>query len=371
MVVELTRELVRIPSVNPPGNEQVCAELVGQRLQDAGFRVERYPLGRDRMSVIARIGTGDHPPLCLTGHLDVVPTGAAAWQHPPFDGELDGARLYGRGASDMKSGVAAMIVAATGRRRSLERSPGIMLVLTAGEETGAEGAYDLVRRGVLGAAGAILVGEPTSNAPYVGHKGCFRFRGVASGVTAHSSMPQLGDNAIYKAARAIAALDRFAFEDRAHRQLGSPTLVVSQMQGGMNINSVPDRAEFCVDVRTIPDQNLAILRQRIAATIGEDLRIEPLVELPSVFSDPDDPWVQSVFEIAREVAGHEPATRTMPNYTDASVFTPALGAPTVVLGPGELEMAHRTDEWCSTDRLDQAVEIYNRILDAWAHRRLD
>jgi succinyl-diaminopimelate desuccinylase len=367
MVINLTRELVRIPSVNPPGNEQACAELVGRWLQDAGFRVEYYELDRGRSSVIARIGgTGQRPPLCLTGHLDVVPTGAAAWQHAPFDGELDGVRLYGRGTSDMKSGVAAMIVAATARARSLERSAGLVLVLTAGEEFGAEGAYDLARRGVLGAAGAIVVGEPTSNAPYVGHRGCFRFRAVASGVTAHSSMPHLGDNAIYKAARAIDALGRFVFEEEAHQQMGHPTLVVSQMQGGMNINSVPDRAKFCVDVRTIPDQNLAVLRHRIGTAIGNELTIEPLVELPGMFSDPDDPWVQSVFEIAHDVAGHRPATRTMPNYTDASVLTPAFGAPTIILGPGELEMAHRTDEWCSTDRLEQAVEIYNRILDAWA-----
>lgn len=367
MVIDLTRELVRINSVNPPGSEQACAEFLGRRLEDAGFRVERYELARGRMSLIARIGgTNDRPPLCFTGHLDVVPTGAAPWQYPPFAGELDGARLYGRGASDMKGGVAAMVVAATQRARSLERSAGLVLVLTAGEETGAEGAFDMAKRGVLGAAGAIVVGEPTSNAPYVGHKGCFRFRGVARGVTAHSAMPHLGDNAIYKAARAIGALERFAFGEPTHPEMGRPTVVVSQMQGGMNINSVPDRAEFSVDVRTIPGQDLTVLRKRIGTIIGDGLTIEPLVELPSMFTSPDDAWVQSVFEIAHEVARHEPATRTMPNYTDASVLTPAFGgAPTVILGPGELELAHRTDEWCSTDRLDQAVEIYKRILDAW------
>ena len=130
-------------------------------------------------------------------------------------------------------------------------------------------------------------------------------------------MPHLGDNAIYKAARAIDALGRFAFEEAAHQQMGRPTLVVSQMQGGMNINSVPDRAEFCVNVRTIPDQNLAVLRHRIDMAIGDELTIEPLVELPSMFSDPDDPWVQSVFEIAHDVAGRRrlaqcPTTRTPP-----------------------------------------------------------
>jgi succinyl-diaminopimelate desuccinylase len=365
--LDLTRELIRLDSANPPGNEEACAALCGRRLEEAGFRVERHPLAPGRPSLIARIGGArEGAPLCLTGHLDVVPTGAAPWQHPPFDAELDGARLYGRGASDMKSGVAAMVVAATRRAPRLERSAGLVLVLTAGEETGALGAFDLMQRHVLGTAGAIVVGEPTSNAPAVGHKGCFRFRAVARGVTAHSSMPELGDNAIYKAARAIAALERFTFEEAADRDMGAPTLVVSQMRGGMNINSVPDRAELDVDVRTIPGQDLAALRRRIEATIGDACMIEPLLELQSIFTSPQNAWIQSVFEIAREVAGHDPATRTMPYFTDASALTPAFGnPPTVLLGPGPPEMAHQIDEWCETDRLAEAVEIYQRILDRW------
>lgn len=367
MVIDLTRELVRIDTTNPPGNEKRAAELVARPLQNAGFDVERHEYAEHRTSLIARIGTvRDRAPICLTGHLDVVPVGAASWQHPPFTAELKNGRLYGRGTSDMKGGLAAMVVAAVRRARSLARSAGLMLVFTAGEETGAEGAAYLASHDLLGTAGAIVVGEPTANAPYVGHKGCLRFRCVARGVTAHSAMPELGVNAIYKAARAINTLENFDFKCLAHPQMGGPTLVVSQMQGGMNINSVPDRAEFAIDIRTIPGQDLADLHRRICATLGKDVTIEPIVKLQSIYTDPNDDWVQSVFEIVHDIAGHDGAPRTMPYYTDASILTPAFaGVPTLILGPGESAMAHRTDEWCSTERLNQAVEIYERILDAW------
>ena len=367
MVINLTRDLVRLDSCNPPGHERDCARLVGTKLEAAGFNVTFHEFAEGRTSLIARVGgNGVQRPLCLTGHLDVVPTGAQPWERDPFAGELDGERIHGRGTSDMKAGVAAMVVAAMNSARRLAGSPGLTLVLTAGEETGCEGALDLARRGVLGHAGAIVVGEPTSNQAYVGHKGCFRFRCVARGVTAHSSMPELGENAIYKAARAITALEHFDFADLHHPIMGHPTLVVSQMQAGMNINSVPDRAVIGVDVRTIPGQDSSGLRSQVQARLGPDIELEPIIELPSVFTSPADDWVQAVFERAREIAGAASSTRTAPYFTDAAVLGPAYGAPpTVILGPGEPHLAHQTNEHCLRSRIDQAVELYERLIDDW------
>lgn len=367
MVVELTRELVRINTSNPPGNERPCAEILGARLEAGGFTVERYEYADRRTSLVARIGgDGERPPLCFTGHVDVVPTGAAPWKKDPFAGEVDGDRIHGRGASDMKSGVAAMVVAALGSVKRLVRSPGLTLVLTAGEETGCDGARDLARRNALGSAGAIVIGEPTSNAPFIGHKGCLRLRCVTRGVTAHSSMPELGENAIYKAARAILALESFDFAEPNHPVMGRPTLVVSQVSGGMNINSVPDRTSFGVDVRTVPDQDLARLRTRLRNALGNDVAIEPIVEVPSMFTDADNDWIQSVFAVAQDIAGAAPATRTAPYFTDGAVLRPAYGEPpTVVLGPGEAAIAHQTDEYCTVSRLTEAVALYERLIDGW------
>jgi succinyl-diaminopimelate desuccinylase len=367
MVIDLTRELLRFDTRNPPGDERTCAAALGARLETGGFSVERFEYSEGRTSLIARIGgNADRLPLCFTGHLDVVPVGNTPWQRDPFAGDFDGDRIHGRGASDMKSGVAAMVIAALASARRLPGSPGLALVLTAGEETGCEGAMDLARRGVLGRAGAIVVGEPTSNAAFIGHKGCLRFRCMMKGVTAHSSMPELGDNAIYKAARVIGALERFEFGVPEHPVMGRPTLVVSQMLGGMNINSVPDYAEIAVDVRTVPDQDLAELRARLQSAVGPDTRIESIIEVPSIFSGADDDWIQSVFARVREIANVTPDIRTAPYFTDGAVLRPAYGEPpTVILGPGEATMAHQTDEYCLASRVSEAAAIYERLIDDW------
>ena len=370
MAVDLTRDLVRFDTRNPPGNEQACAEFLGRRLEAGGFAVERHEFAPGRTSLVARIGgAADRASLCFTGHLDVVPTGAAPWMRDPFAGELDGDRIHGRGSSDMKAGVAAMVAAALSFAKRLEGSPGLTLVITAGEETGCEGASDLARGNALGRAGAIVVGEPTSNAPLLGHKGCYRFRCITRGVTAHSAMPALGENAIYKAARAITALEQFDFDEPSHPVMGPATLVVSQVHGGLNINSVPDRAEIGVDVRTIPGQDLSRLRARVHATAGSEVEIEEILALPSIFTSADDNWITSVVAAVENIAGIAPATRTAAYFTDGAVLRDAYGGvPTVILGPGEAEMAHQTDESCSVSRVLESVAIYERLIDDWIRR---
>src|SRR6476659_5389725 len=129
--VSLTKDLLRFDTVNPPGRERDCAQMAGSLLKDWGFSVEYFEYGEGRTSVIARLGGSDKKaPLCLTGHLDVVPLGTRKWSKDPFAGEADGDKLYGRGSSDMKSGVAAMLLAAKTFSKKLNGTPGIVLVLT-------------------------------------------------------------------------------------------------------------------------------------------------------------------------------------------------------------------------------------------------
>ena len=176
--VALTQELVRIRTVNPTDPERPAAERLGKLLEDAGWSVSMHEFAPGRASVVLRrAGGSDAPPLCFAGHLDTVPLGAAAWRHDPFGGELAGDKLYGRGASDMKSGVAAIVSAALQLSRTRLRGPGMTLVLVAGEETGCEGAAHLARTpGALGRASALLVAEPTDNRPVIGHKGALWLR---------------------------------------------------------------------------------------------------------------------------------------------------------------------------------------------------
>ena len=156
--IQLTKELVRMNTINPPGREEPCARYLGALLEATGFRAKYHSFGEGRVSLIATIGgTGSKLPLCFTGHVDTVPLGAAPWRVDPFAGDTDGGMLYGRGTSDMKCGVAAFTIAALGMAKQLASTCGVSLVITAGEETGCEGAFHLYRDGVLGNAGALVV----------------------------------------------------------------------------------------------------------------------------------------------------------------------------------------------------------------------
>jgi len=366
--LELTQALVRFDTINPPGNERLCAEHLGSILNDAGFAVSYHEFAETRTSLVARIGgDADAKPLCFTGHIDTVPLGAAPWSVDPFAADIADGKLYGRGTSDMKSGVAAFVVAAIRLARELETGPGMVLIITAGEETGCEGAYHLAGLGnVLGDAGAIVVAEPSSNLPFIGHKGALWLKAVANGLTAHGSMPELGVNAIYKAARTISQLEDFDFNVARHPVLGKPTLNVGTVHGGMNINSVPDRAEVGIDIRTLPDQDHGDLCAHLSSYLGDDIAVEPVVDVGSVWTDPAEDWMLDVFDVMAEILGKMPEVCTATYFTDAAALTPAYGGPpTVILGPGEAAMAHQTDEYCVVDRIDQAVNAYVEIAKRW------
>jgi succinyl-diaminopimelate desuccinylase len=361
--VDLALELVRLDTVNPPGNEAIAADVLERRLQTAGFDVARHEHAPGRPSLIARLpGTDpDRAALCMTGHLDTVPLGGTPWGVEPF-GELRDGRLHGRGSSDMKGGVAAIVVAAE-RVAALGRGEaGLELVLTAAEETGCEGGLHLAGAGVLGRAGAVLVAEPTGGLPHVAHKGVVFVRASTEGASAHGSAPHLGRNAIYPLARAVTALSDLRFDVDAHPVLGEPTLNVGTIAGGTGINVVPDRAEAQIDVRTVPGLTGAAVLERLHAAVGADVALEAWIDLEPVVSDPDDPWVRSVVDLA----GGPPEPRGLTYFTDAAALVPAYGnPPTVIWGPGEAAQAHQTDEWADAAKIDTAADAFTEVARRW------
>ena len=365
--VSLTRDLLRFDTVNPPGRERDCAHRAGSLLEEWGFSVQFSEYEEGRTSVIARAGGSDsRAPLCMTGHLDVVPLGTRKWSKDPFSGEADGDRLYGRGSSDMKAGVAAMLIAARTFAKKLNGTPGLVLVLTAGEENGCIGSRHLATLPrLMGKAGAIVVGEPTSNYPMVGHKGSIKFHAAFTGVSAHGSMPQLGVNAIYKAAKAIAKLEEFQFGVKEHPVMGLPTMNVGTVEGGSGVNLVPDLAKIGVDIRTVPGVDHEALLSRLKKLLGE-AELTVFADSRAVWTEPDEEWVQRVFGICKPILKETPVARTAPYMTDAANLRKVYaGAPAVVLGPGEAAMAHQTDEYCNMERIRQSVAIYEALIRDW------
>ena len=365
--VSLAQELIRFNTVNPPGQEEACARHIGAILEGAGFQTEYHPHTPGRPSLIARRGgDGDKPALCLTGHTDTVPLGAGEWSFDPFCGEVSGGKLLGRGSTDMKAGVAAIISAAVALAERLDGTPGVELVITADEECGCNGARMLADKRLLGRAGAIVVAEPTANAPWLGHKGVLRFDALARGVTAHSSMPEEGRNAIYLAVQAIEALQAFQFGVPPHPVLGAPTLNVGWIEGGMNVNSVPDRAAFGVDIRLIPDMDLPELKRRLRAAVGPNMEVRFGTEAEAVWTEPDEPWMAGIRDLVAATIGAEPALAAAPYFTDGAALRDGYGGPpTVVLGPGEPRQAHQTDEFCYVSRIEDAASLYTEIIRRW------
>ncbi len=366
--LSLTRKLLGFDTMNPPGQERGCAEYLGRLLEDGGFDTHLHEFGEGRTNLVARIeGVRDAAPICFTGHIDTIPLGATRWSKDPFKGEIEGDRIYGRGAADMKGGVAAMVIAGLQLAELPKGRAGITLVITAGEETGCEGAYFLASHGTaLGEAGAVVVGEPTSNFPVIGHKGALWIEARATGMAAHGSMPEKGINAIYKAAHAVKRLEKFDFEIAPHHLLGLPSLNVGTIRGGININSVPDQALIGIDIRTIPDQSNKEVYEKLASYLGQELELNRLIDVGGIATDPKDEWIQEVFKIMEPFLKERPVARGVTYFTDASVLTPAFGnPPTVILGPGEPEMAHKTDEFCRVSKIEEAGEAYLEIGRRW------
>ena len=228
-MVDICQQLVRTRSVNPPGDEEAVARLAAALLSEAGLSVEVVPHGPGRASVLARLrGTGRAPGLLYSAHLDTVAPGAEPWTRDPFGGELAEGRVWGRGAADMKGGMAAMIAAAMALSRVTARTGAalrgdLVLALTAGEEVNSMGAAVLATRPGLGPVQAVVVAEPSSNDLYIAEKGALWVELTTTGRTAHGSMPDLGRNAVMMMVALLAELDRLPVSFVPHPLLGGFT----------------------------------------------------------------------------------------------------------------------------------------------------
>lgn len=360
-VLQLLRDLVRLDTV--AHDESSATDLCAATLGAAGIPSNRIEWEEDRDQLVARLPGGDVP-LTLTGHLDTVPAHATGWSVDPWEGALDGDRLVGRGVSDMKSGVAAALLAVRDHAAHQHACRGIQLVLTAGEETGAHGA-SRIPASAMSSGGPLVVAEPTGNRIVPAHKGAYWLRLSASGRSAHGSTPELGDNAAVKIARAALAID--AIDDwPTDPAYGPVTANIGKLTSGVQPNVVPDAAELLLDLRTVPGVRSSELRDKVQDAVGPQITIDQLVDLPLVATDVSNPFVAMVSAVLQSCGGEPEPLPPARFFTDASVLSRALSAPaTIVLGPGEADQCHVVDEWCSVTKLEHAVQIYTDLLARW------
>lgn len=385
-VTELTRKLVSFKSINPPGDELEAIGFLEQWLQAIGFEVETLGFGDRRVNLVARYGP-QQSPICLSGHIDVVPLGATPWTQDPFAGETKDGKIYGRGSCDMKGGIAAFLIAIQNVLRDQQNlRNGILIIITGGEETGCTGARALTEQISAPFASLLVIPEPTSNEPVIAHKGVAWLKLVAKGKTAHGSMPDQGINAITKMARGLIGLETTPLPGDPHPVLGSATFNVGVIGGGLNTNSVADLCWANVDIRLTPNCTAKDVEAWIATT-APDIKIEQvLAQCPSVYTDPHEANVSSVLRRlhdkglifhpegkvihAAPCAGHnhieyDPAedVSNAVYFTDASILKFWLGdVPTLIIGPGDGFMAHKTDEYVEVEKLENSVAIFENII---------
>jgi succinyl-diaminopimelate desuccinylase len=368
-VARLTSDLVKIPTVNPPGREREICEFIASWLGTRGVEaslLEEIP-GRTNVQAMIDGDEGGGKTLILNGHTDVVAAGNG-WTEDPFGGLVKGGRVYGRGSADMKGGLAAMMVTVDALRKSRKHLAGRMIFqATADEEVGSPmGTGYLVRRGLRG--DLAIVGEPTSLEVCVAHKGVLRFDVVAFGKAAHGSVPWEGRSAILAMNVVIDALRGYAAEleaGRRHPLLGAPTVKVGVIQGGVAVNVVPDRCRIVVERRLIPPESVEGAVREVRAVVAgaskrAGVRCEVTFNAKSESSDAsrDKEGVQVLLRAAKAVTGEMRKPKGFLATCDARYLNNDAGIPAVVIGPGKLESVHAPDEYVEIRKLEQAARLY-------------
>jgi succinyl-diaminopimelate desuccinylase len=370
-VTDLTQQLIRLDSINPPGQEQAVAHALASQARDWGLEVTTQPVFEARPNVLVRLpGTGQAPTLLYCGHLDTVPPGEMSWEHEPLSGDLVDGRLWGRGASDMKGGLASMLVAMGALCQADLRLPGdVVLAAVVGEEVDCIGSRHYLAEGGMDGVAWLVIGEPTNLDLVIAHRGALWLEATTYGKTAHGSMPHLGTNAILHMTELIDRLRGWEHPWQVHPMFGPPTLSVNTIVGGVNTNVVPDVCRTTIDIRSLPDQDhgeilrsLADLADQLAATVA-DFRVEfrVLNDRPSVQTPVDDPLVPAAQRAASLAFGAERPIRGATYYTDASVLQPPTGVPTLIIGPGDDRLAHQPNEFVNVEALVSAAHFFTAL----------
>jgi len=369
-VVSLCSELVRFKSINPPGDELEIARHVASILQEAGLTAEIVTHTSTRGSVIARLkGSGEVRPILYSGHLDVVPEGEEEWLCDPFGGEVSEGKVWGRGASDMKGGNAAMIIAAKILKRAKLLLKGdLILTFTAGEETDTLGAHEIVRQFDFGPIQGVFIAEPSDNDVYIAERGALWLEITTYGKTAHISRIEEGRNALMMMLPILSELDRLEVHYNEHPLLGHFTRSINTIHAGIKTNTIPDRCIATVDQRTVPGQDHDIIVSEVEKLISD---VKKRIDLPDfratvrvtnnrqpLETSPKEPIVQRLYGIVNEVTGRRPEPKGVGYYTDAVEFVPALKIPFVICGPGNPKLNHQTNECVEIEKLVEAVKIY-------------
>lgn len=375
--VALTRALVRIDSRNPtlsPGapGERDCAHALADVLESWGFAIELSDSAPGRPNLVARIGPHDSPALMLAGHLDTV--GVESMSHDPFSADIRDGRLYGRGACDMKSGLAAMCVAArdAAREAASGATKQIIIAAVTDEEYESLGMRAILASGIRAERG--IVTEPTRLAICPAHRGFVWMELEFRGRAAHGSRYDVGIDAIRHAGLVLAwidELDSVTLPATSHPLLGRPSVHASTIAGGIGMSTYPDRCTLRVERRTIPGETendaMREMQHAIDRVRREHADMDASVrliaaQLPSDVSP--DAGVVRALERGVMVEGLNTNIDGLSAWTDAALLN-AAGISSVCFGPGDIALAHAAEEYVPLDEIDNATAVLTHVAFDW------
>jgi acetylornithine deacetylase len=373
----LSRALVAVDSRNPslcsdgPG-ERACAELLASVLRDWGFRVDLLESSAGRPNVIARVGSGAGRTLILNGHIDTV--GVEGMVHAPWEPALRDGRLYGRGSTDMKAGVAAMCAAAA----RVASTPGALngeVIITAvtDEEFESEGTAAVLAAGIR--ADAAIVTEPTRLAVAPAHRGFAWLDLIVHGRAAHGSRYDVGIDAITLAALVIAELEHYqekVLTQRTHPLLGRPSFHASMIDGGIGLSTYPDRCRVQFERRSLPGETSSDFTREVeeACARVRAKRPELSVEIVPGFTQHandvalDAPIVRALGGAYERTTGMAPSIEGLSCWTDAALLS-AAGVPAICFGPGDIALAHAAEEYVPVAEIHCATDVLSALIADW------
>lgn len=368
---ELLADLVSIDTQNPPGREKGLAEFIYSWLENCGISATLCEApDPERPQVIAEIGEGDPGAgsLVLNGHMDVVPPGDRdRWSVDPFEGVISDNRVYGRGASDMKAGLAAAMLAG----RAAERSEGIdgalILTFAMGEETAEPGTKTLLED-VDADFGVVL--EPTELHVHTVSKGLAWYTVDIEGESSHASKPDIGRNALDALLESNDRINAYRerIADRVHPLVGESLCTPTMASAGTKENIIPEFAELRFDRRFLPEEAIGDLDEEMRH-LFDPIRADGFTVTVSrtrtyeAAEIDSDARIATVFrKHSNQVAGVDTAPAGKNAATDQRNFVNDAGIPAIIWGPGTSPQSHTTNEWARTDLLYDSVAILCRAI---------
>ncbi|EAF1403224.1 ArgE/DapE family deacylase [Listeria monocytogenes] len=367
--IQILKDIVNIDSTN--GHEEQVANYLQKLLAEHGIESEKVQYDVDRASLVSEIGSNDGKVLAFSGHMDVVDAGdVSKWKFPPFEAAEHEGKIYGRGATDMKSGLAAMVIAMIELHEEKQKLNGkIRLLATVGEEVGELGAEQLTQKGYADDLDGLIIGEPSGHRIVYAHKGSINYTVKSTGKNAHSSMPEFGVNAIDNLLLFYNEVEKFVKSiDATNEILGDFIHNVTVIDGGNQVNSIPEKAQLQGNIRSIPEMDNETVKQVLVKIINklnkqENVNLELIFDYDKqpVFSDKNSDLVHIAKSVASDIVKEEIPLLGISGTTDAAEFTKAKKEfPVIIFGPGN-ETPHQVNENVSIENYLEMIDVYKRI----------